>query len=62
MFYTILFFIPPPLIIPIPNLILPPIFNKPLPFHLHLTSFLLPTLIYFILPTIPYFLLLQPKL
>ncbi|AGC89911.1 hypothetical protein WL555_06275 [Staphylococcus warneri] len=62
MFYTILFFIAGPLIIGIGNLILGPIFNKRVPFHVHVRSFVVGTVIYLILATIGYFLLLQGKL
>lgn len=62
MFYTILFFIAGPLIIGIGNLILGPIFNKRFPFHVHVRSFVVGTVIYLILATIGYFLLLQGKL
>lgn len=62
MFYTILFFIAGPLIIGIGNLILEPIFNKRVPFHVHVRSFVVGTVIYLILATIGYFLLLQGKL
>lgn len=62
MFYTILFFIAGPLIIGIGNLILGPIFNKRVPFHVHVRSFVVGTAIYLILATIGYFLLLQGKL
>lgn len=56
MFYTILFFIAGPLIIGIGNLILGPIFNKRVPFHVHVRSFVVGTVIYLILATIGYFL------
>lgn len=62
MFYTILFFIAGPLIIGIGNLILGPIFNKRVPFHVHVRSLVVGTVIYLILATIGYFLLLQGKL
>lgn len=62
MFYTILFFIAGTLIIGIGNLILGPIFNKRVPFHVHVRSFVVGTVIYLILATIGYFLLLQGKL
>lgn len=62
MLYTILFFIAGPLIIGIGNLILRPIFNKRVPFHVHVRSFVVGTVIYLILATIGYFLLLQGKL
>ncbi|AXV41687.1 hypothetical protein K1Y28_06970 [Staphylococcus warneri] len=62
MLYTILFFIAGPLIIGIGNLILGPIFNKRVPFHVHVRSFVVGTVIYLILATIGYFLLLQGKL
>lgn len=62
MFYTILFFLAGPLIIGIGNLILGPIFNKRVPFHVHVRSFVVGTVIYLILATIGYFLLLQGKL
>ncbi|MEX3447318.1 hypothetical protein QJ738_08410 [Staphylococcus warneri] len=52
MFYTILFFIAGPLIIGIGNLILGPIFNKRVPFHVHVRSFVVGTVIYLILATI----------
>ena len=61
MLYTILF-IAGPLIIGIGNLILGPIFNKRVPFHVHVRSFVVGTVIYLILATIGYFLLLQGKL
>ncbi|MEJ7474746.1 hypothetical protein WL504_14055, partial [Staphylococcus saprophyticus] len=44
------------------NLILGPIFNKRVPFHVHVRSFVVGTVIYLILATIGYFLLLQGKL
>lgn len=62
MLYTILFFIAGPLIIGIGNLILGPIFNKRVPFYVHVRSFVVGTVIYLILATIGYFLLLQGKL
>ena len=62
MLYTILFFIAGPLIIGIGNVILGPIFNKRVPFHVHVRSFVVGTAIYLILATIGYFLLLQGKL
>lgn len=62
MLYTIIFFIAGPLIIGIGNLILGPIFNKRVPFHVHVRSFVVGTVIYLILATIGYFLLLQGKL
>lgn len=62
MLYTILFFIAGPLIIGIGNLILGPIFNKRVPFHVHVRSFVVGTVIYLILAIIGYFLLLQGKL
>lgn len=62
MLYTILFFIAGPLIIGIGNLILGPIFNKRVPFHVHVRSFVVGTAIYLSLATIGYFLLLQGKL
>ncbi|RQM97556.1 hypothetical protein [Staphylococcus warneri] len=62
MLYTILFFIAGPLIIGIGNLILGPIFNKRVPFHVHVRSFVVGTVIYLILATIGYFLLLQGKI
>lgn len=55
-------FIAGPLIIGIGNLILGPIFNKRVPFHVHVRSFVVGTVIYLILATIGYFLLLQGKL
>ncbi|MEB6613093.1 hypothetical protein ACO2FM_01365 [Staphylococcus pasteuri] len=62
MFYTILFFIAGPIIIGIGNLILGPMFNKSIPLHIHVRSFLVGTMIYLILATIGYFLLLQGRL
>lgn len=62
MFYTILFFIAGPIIIGIGNLILGPMFNKRIPLHIHVRSFLVGTIIYLILATIGYFLLLQGRL
>lgn len=56
------FFIAGPLIIGIGSLILGPIFNKRVPFHVHVRSFVVGTVIYLILATIGYFLLLQGKL
>lgn len=60
--YLLLFFLGGPLVLAIGNLILGPIFNRKIPFSIHLRSFIIATLLYLIGATILYFLLLQDKL
>lgn len=58
----IIFFLAGPIIIGIGNLVLGPMFNKRIPFRVHMRSFMLGTMIYLILAFIAYFFLLQGKL
>ena len=58
----IIFFLAGPIIIGIGNLVLGPIFNKRIPFRVHIRSFMLGSMIYLILAFIAYFFLLQGKL
>ncbi|MCG7338216.1 hypothetical protein MHZ36_02830 [Staphylococcus sp. ACRSN] len=59
--YLILFFLGGPIVLAIGNLILGPIFNRQIPFAIHLRSFIVATLLYLIGATVLYFLVLQDK-
>ena len=56
--YLILFFLGGPIILAIGNLVLGPIFNKKIPFHIHFRSFMVGTLVYLLgAPALYYFVL-----
>lgn len=58
----ILFFIVAPLIIVIGNLVLAPIFQRHIPFRVHMTSCIVGLLLYSIVASLVYYFLLQGKI
>ena len=57
--YLILFFLGGPIVLAIGNLVLGPIFNKKLPFHIHFRSFMVGTLVYLLAAPPLYFFVLK---
>ena len=57
--YILLLFLGGPLILAIGNLVLGPIFNKTIPFHIQVRSFFMGSVVYLLGATALYYLILQ---
>ncbi|PHK50284.1 hypothetical protein [Staphylococcus edaphicus] len=59
--YLILFFVGGPIVLAIGNLVLGPIFNKKIPFHIQFRSFMVGTLVYLLCAAVLYYFVLQDQ-
>lgn len=58
-FYILLLFLGGPLILAFGNLVLGPMFNKAIPFHIQMRSFFIGAIVYLLGATVLYYLILR---
>ncbi|WP_436854662.1 hypothetical protein [Staphylococcus caeli] len=59
--YILLFFLSGPLVLAIGNLVLGPIFNKRIPFKVHVRSFMVGTMVYLLGAALLYYFVLRSQ-